>query len=71
MAAAAFDRMTDQLQSTIRRSQAILDTAAEGILGLDRSGSVTFANPAAKLIGRPAEALIGLALGRVLDRAEG
>jgi signal transduction histidine kinase/HAMP domain-containing protein len=47
LAAAAFDRMTEQLQATIVRSEAILDTAAEGIVGLDQTGRVTFINPAA------------------------
>jgi signal transduction histidine kinase/CHASE3 domain sensor protein len=43
----AFDQMADRLQATIGRSEAILDTAAEGIVGLDRDGRVVFANPAA------------------------
>src|SRR6185503_11986937 len=47
VAGAAFDSMTAQLQETIVRSEAILDTAAEGIIGLDRTGRVIFANPAA------------------------
>jgi len=60
VAAAAFDQMTDELQATILRSQAILDTAAEGILGLDHEGRVTFANAAAaQLLGVPAAALVG------------
>jgi PAS domain S-box-containing protein len=46
-AAAAFDRMADRLQATIQRSETILSTAAEGILGLDRVGRVIFANPSA------------------------
>ena len=60
MAAAAFDQMTDRLQATILRSQAILNTAAEGILGLDHDGHVTFANAAAaQMLGVPAAGLIG------------
>jgi signal transduction histidine kinase len=60
VAAAAFDRMADQLQTTIVRNETILDTAAEAILGLDRAGLVTFANPAAvRMLGAPASELIG------------
>src|SRR5688572_12837582 len=59
VAGAAFDRMAEQLQATIVRSQAILDTAAEGIVGLDQAGRVIFANPAAaEMVGVPEEAMI-------------
>ena len=59
VAGAAFDRMTEQLQETIVRSEAILDTAAEGIVGLDQTGRVIFANPAAaQMIGLTEQALI-------------
>ena len=55
----AFDRMAEQLQATIVQSQAILDTAAEGIIGLDRAGRVIFANPAAaQIVGLPEETLV-------------
>ncbi|MCC7372709.1 MAG: CHASE3 domain-containing protein [Chloroflexi bacterium] len=60
VAAAAFDRMTEQLQATIARSEAILDTAAEGIVGLDASSRVTFANPAAvRLLDSTEDMLLG------------
>jgi signal transduction histidine kinase/CHASE3 domain sensor protein len=59
VAAAAFDSMTERLQATIVRNEAILDTAAEGIVGLDRAGRVVFANPsAAQMVGLTEEALI-------------
>jgi signal transduction histidine kinase/CHASE3 domain sensor protein len=60
VAAAAFDQMADQLQTTIVRGEAILTTAAEGILGLDRDGSIIFANPAAaRMLGMAPSTLIG------------
>ena len=59
VAGAAFDRMAEQLQATIVRSRAILDTAAEGIVGLDQAGRVVFANPAAaEMVGLSEEAMI-------------
>ena len=60
MAANAFDRMTEQLQATIVRSEAILDTAAEGIVGLDQAGRVTFINPSAvRMLGSTEAELLG------------
>jgi signal transduction histidine kinase/CHASE3 domain sensor protein len=60
VAADAFDRMTEQLQATIVRSEAILDTAAEGIVGMDRTGHVTFINPAAvRMLGAAEADLLG------------
>ncbi len=51
--ARAFDVMTAALERLSRRNQLILDSAAEGICGLDRSGRITFANPAAqRMLGR-------------------
>lgn len=42
-----------------RRSQLVLDSAAEGVYGLDREGRVTFINPAAeRFLGWPAEDLL-------------
>lgn len=59
-AATAFDRMADELQALIRRNQAILEAAAEGILGLDHAGRIAFANPAAAgMLGLTVDALIG------------
>jgi signal transduction histidine kinase/CHASE3 domain sensor protein len=58
-AGAAFDRMAEQLQATIVRSRAILDTAAEGIVGLDQTGRVVFANPAAaQMVGVPESTMV-------------
>jgi PAS domain S-box-containing protein len=43
-----------------RQKESILNTVADGILGTDQHGRVTFANPAAaKLLGADAHALIG------------
>jgi PAS domain S-box-containing protein len=51
---------TRELEQLTRRHKSILDGAGEGIVGLDRSGVVTFANPAAgALLGRSTEALVG------------
>jgi signal transduction histidine kinase/CHASE3 domain sensor protein len=59
VAAAAFDSMAERLSATIVRNEAILDTAAEGIVGLNQAGRVTFANPAAAhMVGLTEEALI-------------
>jgi signal transduction histidine kinase/CHASE3 domain sensor protein len=70
VAAAAFDQMADRLGSTIVQSQAILTTAAEAILGLDRTGRVTFANPAAaRMLGVPADDLIEQPAGPWLEPA--
>lgn len=50
---AALDRVT-------RRNEMILESAGEGILGIDREGCHTFVNPAAaRLLGWAAEELIG------------
>jgi signal transduction histidine kinase/CHASE3 domain sensor protein len=58
-ASVAFDRMAEQLQATIVRSRAILDTAAEGIVGLDQTGRVVFANPAAvQMVGLPEATMV-------------
>jgi diguanylate cyclase (GGDEF)-like protein/PAS domain S-box-containing protein len=52
-----------------RRLDGILNSAAEGILGLDGGLRVTFANQAASsLTGWPLEALQGRALGELIDR---
>ena len=51
---------THELEQLTRRHMSILDGAGEGIVGLDRSGCVTFANPAAaKLLGRARDDLVG------------
>ncbi|MBN1866321.1 response regulator [Candidatus Sumerlaeota bacterium] len=49
-----------QLDALRRLYETILSSAAEGICGLDRSGRVTFANPAAAaILGRASSDLIG------------
>ena len=50
-------RRVDELQ---RRHKQILNTAADGLLGLDANGTITFINPAgARLIGADVDALLG------------
>ena len=45
------------------RGDLVLDSAGEGVIGLDSSGTVTFANPAARaLFERPGEDLAGLSI---------
>jgi len=52
---------TRELEQLTRSHRSILDGAGEGIVGLDRSGVVTFANPAAgALLGRSPEAMVGV-----------
>jgi len=51
---------TQELEQLTRRHRSILDGAGEGIVGLDRSGQLTFANPAAAaLLGRAPDELVG------------
>ena len=51
---------TEELQSLQRRYEMILNSAGEGICGLDVEGKATFVNPAvAKLTGWPLDELIG------------
>ena len=58
---------TEELRKVQERSQLILDSAGEGIFGLDHSGNVTFVNPAAadmlgftidELVGQPMHQLV-------------
>ena len=57
---------TQALVRLTRRHQSILDGAGEGIVGLDRSGRVTFANPAAaELLGRSGDDLVGRGIHEV------
>jgi PAS domain S-box-containing protein len=49
-----------QLERLQRQNQLILDSAGEGIYGLDKNGRITFVNPAAAaILGWTAEELIG------------
>ncbi|RNM17349.1 response regulator [Nocardioides pocheonensis] len=51
---------THELEQLTHRHKSILDGAGDGIVGLDRSGQVTFANPAAAaLLGRSGDELVG------------
>jgi PAS domain S-box-containing protein len=51
---------TQELEQLTRRHRSILDGAGEGIVGLDQSGRLTFANPAAAaLLGRSPDELVG------------
>lgn len=65
-------RAEDALRWLSRQTKLILDTAAEGIFGVDTLGTVTFANPAAAhtldrrvedLIGQPYDQFVGLPRG--------
>jgi len=57
---------TVELEQLTRRHTSILDGAGEGIVGLDRSGRLTFANPAAAaLLGRAPDELVGCSLHQV------
>jgi PAS domain S-box-containing protein len=63
---------TLELERLTSQHQSILDSAGEGIIGLDRTGRVTFANPVAgEIVGRSAEELVGTALQEVLRVHDG
>jgi PAS domain S-box-containing protein len=63
---------TRELERLTGQNQSILDSAGEGIIGLDRNSSVTFANPTAgEIVGRPAEDLVGSVLQQVLRLYDG
>jgi PAS domain S-box-containing protein len=58
---------TDDLR---RQQEILLDSVTDGICGLDRDGIVTFANlAAARLLGAPADALIGKPVHELLHGA--
>ena len=57
---------THELEQLTHRHTSILDGAGEGIVGLDRAGLLTFANPAAAgLLGRSPDELVGRSLHQV------
>ena len=61
--AGAFDEMAASLDGLTRQHRLVLESAADGILGIDRAHRITFANPVAeRLLGVPP----GGALGRLL-----
>ena len=50
----------EKLEQLSRQNQLILNSAGEGIYGVDLEGKVTFVNPAgAKLLGYQVEELLG------------
>ncbi len=58
--AAAFDEMAGSLQGLTRQNRLILESAGEGIYGLDAQGKMIFLNPAAsKMLGWASEELRG------------
>ena len=58
-----------QLEHVSRQQEVILESAAEGILGLDRDGRVTFANPAAaELLGLEPDELRGQGIHDVVHQ---
>jgi PAS domain S-box-containing protein len=61
---------TQELQKLQRRYESILNSAGEGIYGLDLQGRTTFVNPAtAKITGWKVEELVGRAEDEVFHRA--
>ncbi len=63
---------TRELERLTGQHQSILDSAGEGIIGVDRTSHVTFANPTAgEIIGGPAEKLVGSVLQQVLHLYDG
>ena len=55
-----------------RRTEFILNSAGEGILGLDADGNLTFVNPAAaRMVGAPRVQLVGRDLHAVLRHSDG
>ena len=60
-----------QLEQISRQNQLILNTAGEGIYGLDLNGKVTFINPAgAKLLGYQIEELLGQSLRQLVYKTQ-
>jgi PAS domain S-box-containing protein len=61
---------TQELQKLQRRYESILNSAGEGIYGLDLQGRTTFVNPAtAKITGWKVEELVGKSEGEVFHRS--
>ena len=60
-----------QLEQLSRQNQLILNSAGEGIYGLDLDGKVTFVNPAgAKLLGYQVEELLGQSLKQLVQATQ-
>jgi PAS domain S-box-containing protein len=61
----------EELDRLHRHNQVVLNSAGEGIYGVDREGRLTFVNPAAaKMFGWEAEELIGQSLHALVHRAD-
>lgn len=61
----------EQLDRLHHHNQVVLNSAGEGIYGVDREGRLTFVNPAAaKMFGWDAQALIGQSLYTLVDRID-
>lgn len=72
--AKSLDDMAQALERLTRRNQLILTSAGEGILGVDRNGLTTFANPAAvQMLGYELPKILGRSAYEVLQpsRADG
>jgi PAS domain S-box-containing protein len=63
----AFDAMAERLQASVQLNESILNSAGEGIFGVDREGHTTFINPAAAaMLGYGVEELMGRRLHDVV-----
>jgi PAS domain S-box-containing protein len=61
----------EQLDRLHHHNQVVLNSAGEGIYGVDREGRLTFANPAAaKMFGWEAQALIGQSLQALVHQTD-
>jgi PAS domain S-box-containing protein len=68
LAAWLIRRSERRLRRVVREREAILESAGEGILAIDRDGTIAFANAAAAvLLGRRPRDLAGLFVGALLD----
>jgi PAS domain S-box-containing protein len=66
----AFDAMAEQLQATVQLNESILNSAGEGIFGVNPAGRTTFINPAAAaMLGYSVEELMGQRLHDVVRPA--
>ena len=55
-----FDEMAGSLEALTRQNRLILDSAGEGIFGMDRDQKLTFVNPAAcRMLGQDASDMLG------------
>ncbi|HZS00192.1 MAG TPA: response regulator [Chloroflexota bacterium] len=66
----AFDAMAERLQATVQLNESILNSAGEGIFGVDSAGRTTFINPAAAaMLGHSVDELMGRRLHDILRPA--